>query len=139
MKASVGGEKVKVKTITLDDAIHYRAMDPTPGGGNLGRAEFVFCPVWKRGVMRELLIYRAQQRDKQRAYRLPLADAGRVTVFSFRAWGHRGIEEPRPWRMGWCKEHKGVSYEVYVPSGTDRLTFSPHFGNSLDIHFGDGR
>ena len=119
--------------ITLAETIPYKAMDDTPGGGNLGRAEFQFCPVWKRGIMVELLIYRAQQRDKTKAYRLPLAEAGRVTTFSFDARVEH--ERPRPWRMFWCKEHKNVTYEVYVPSGTDQIKFRPHFGNSLDVYF----
>ena len=120
------------KRISVDSIIPYKVLDDTPGGGNLGRAEFLFCPLWTRGRMRELLIYPLQQRSKM-YYRLDLTDCGKVTTFGFDSYGDK--ERPRAWRMGWCKEHKTVSYEVYVPTGTDRLSFSPHFGNSISICF----
>lgn len=122
--------------ITIEDSIDYVALDPTPGGGNLGRAEFIFCPIWKDGIMTRLLIYPRQQRVKVFCYDLSLKDAGMVKNFCFHSWTHKGIEQPHAWRMYWCEEHATVSYEVYVPSKTNRLSFEPHFGDSIDIHFG---
>jgi hypothetical protein len=126
----------RIVSIALDGSIPYVALDPTPGGSNFGRAVFQFCPIWKRGRMAELLIFRRQQRSLPAAYRLalPAKAAGRVTTFSFHVWAD--VDQPRCWRMGWCEEHATVTYEVYVPNNTDALTFHPHFGNSIDIHFG---
>lgn len=127
------GKLPSEKHLSIDGTIPYKVLDDVPGGGNLGRAEFRFCPLWTRGGrMRELLIYPLQQRSKV-YYRLDLTDCGKVTIFTFESYGDR--ERPRPWRMGWCKEHKTVSYEVYVPDCTDHLSFSPHFGNTVSICF----
>jgi len=89
--------------------------------------------------MMALLIFPRQQHTDVFCYRLRLRvkDAGRITTFSFHSWDYKRIERPYCWRMAWCKEHGTVSYEVYVPNGTTAVTFMPHFGNSLDIHFGD--
>ncbi len=127
-------KREKVVDVGLDGAIPYVAMDPTPGGENLGRAEFEFCPIWKRGRMVELLVFPAQQRTDVLCYRLALT--GRVRTFSFT---HRSAsprrEEARPWMMTWCQEHKTVSYRVYVPAYTNELRFEPHFGTSIDVVF----
>ncbi len=132
-------KKFATVEIGLDECIPYVALDPTPGGSNLGRAEFQFCPTWKDGRMAELLIFPRQQRCDVYCYRLRLAvkTAGRINVFSFSSWEHEGIARPNCWRMGWCQEHQTVSYEVYVPDQTNTITFMTHFGNLLDIHFGD--
>lgn len=81
--------------------------------------------------MRELLIFPKQQRVKVGCYRLPLPSG--ITTFLFRS--EHPHDDPWAWRMSWCKEHKTVSYEVYVPDGTDTLSFELHFGNSIDICF----
>lgn len=126
--------KQVTRRITVGDVIRYEWMDKTPGGGNLGHAEFLFCPVWSRGRMRELHIYPRQQRVPVYCYTLDLSEC-RISDFSFSSWTYMGIEHPWCWRMWWCKEHKGVSYEVYVPKNTSQMSFELYFGNSIEIRF----
>lgn len=122
--------KEKPLVISINDEIRFKALDDTPGGGNLGRAEFQFCPIWRKGKMAELMIFRRQQREEVRAYRLKLLRG--ITQFSF-----QGPYEDKPnlWHMFWCEEHETVCYRVYVPTHSSRIAFEPHFGNSIDIRF----
>jgi len=124
-------DELKPIEITLDSKIDYKAKHPS-----FGRAEFQICPVFKRGYIRELFIYRKQQ-EARTFYHLDLEselEGSRINVFSITAWSHE-TDYPRIWRNFWCKEHKTISFEVYVPDNTDTIEFSFHFGNTLDVRF----
>ena len=43
--------------------IPFKWRDDTPGGSNLGRAEFQVCLKFKRGKVSEFWVYPRQQRD----------------------------------------------------------------------------
>jgi hypothetical protein len=111
------------KPIELDegDIIEYQVLDDTPGGGNLGRAEFVFCPILKRGRITEVNIYRKQQRRKDRWFRVKMcSDQYTGLAFEHRTGEYR-TESLAPWHIGPCKEHKGLAFSVYVPTGTGQI------------------
>jgi hypothetical protein len=99
---------------------------------NDGRAEFTFCPVWKRGKITELFIYPRQQKRKDPAecWHIQCGFSASLTIGS---WTHRGIDEPRVWMHFWCKEHKTQSCHVYVPANAD--CFEVRMGSSLGIYF----
>ena len=123
--------KEKIVELCLNSKIKYTYRTP-----HLGRAEFEICPVFKRGYIEKVYIYRAQQYEEQSAYVLDLKKLGlrRTNTFDITAWGHL-TDEPRVWRNYWCKEHKAICFETYVPNGTDIIEFDYHFGNSLTIRF----
>lgn len=125
---------LKTKQINLDTKIKY-----VPVTENLGRAEFLFCPVFKYGKMRKLFIFRLQQKNREH-YCLDLEKIGlkNTTTFDITSWSHKK-DLPVIWRNFWCKEHKTISFEVYVPNNTDTIEFAYHFGDSLTIRFIKGK
>ena len=123
-------EKQEYEEIDTDSKIKY-----VPITKRLGRAEFNFCPVFNRGKMVKLLIHRMQQEAKEQ-YELNLEKLGYgVTSFGFSSWTHKGIDEPYVWQNWWCKEHKCVSFCVYVPNNTNTIEFDYYFGCDLTIRF----
>lgn len=111
------------KAIELKDnqAIEYDVLDKTPGGSNLGRAEFVFCPVIKSGKIREVHIFRRQQRQSDKHYLVKLYSDERAGIgFRHNPEGSRG-NALAPWYYSVCQEHKGMSISVYVPDDTSKL------------------
>jgi len=97
-------------------------VDFIPGTEEYGRAEFVICPVYKRGKMRELYIYPAQQPDAKFYYKVNLEYA--PLDFSVSSWTHKGMSNPVIWLMFWCKEHKCQAFRVYVPGEAKRFSVS---------------
>ena len=120
--------KRELKMLNLESRIQY-----TPVTKMYGRAEFVFCPVYSRGKMRKLYIYRKQQIGMNFEYCLDLKDYN-VKSFSITSWIHR-TDLPNTWRESWCKEHKTIAHEVYVPDDTNCLEFDYSLGNWLTIRF----
>lgn len=109
-----------MRMLRHDDVVRFVAIDKTPGGTNLGRAEFVFCPMWRCGRLERFFIEARQQRD--------LVDTQYVVetfkgeMFCVQSWTHRGIKEPRVWSSYWCKEHKTIALRVYVPNNANCFT-----------------
>ena len=119
----------KETVISIGDSISYKYEDK-----NYGRAEFVVCPVFKRGIMRECYIYPMQQPEYfEKYFKIDLS--GRKTrVISLSS--HPPFEaDPRVWMMFWCKEHKCFSFELYVADNTARLEIDYHFGDTLCLDF----
>jgi len=117
----------KPEKITIKDTISYEPIHK-----DYGRAEFVFCPIFKEGIMKRLYIYALQQERKIRRWILKIDIP--VTTFHIESWAHK-TNPPHIWREFWCKQHKTISHEVYVPDNTNKITFSYFFGNSLSIRF----
>lgn len=88
-------------------------IDFVPMTQEYGRAEFIFCPVYKYGKMKELYIYPKQQPDAKFYYKFELKYT--PLDFSISSWAHQGMDDPNIWLMFWCKEHKCMSFSVYVP------------------------
>ena len=119
---------MKIKSLKLDSKIKYKFLHE-----NFGRAEFSFCLVRKYGKVKKVYIQRIQQ-GNQEIFCLDLERLGiNVTSHSFESWSN--YNNPRPWRMGWCKEHKAEYTRVYVPENTNTLKFRYHFGTDLTFHF----
>jgi len=117
--------------LTLQDKITYIGITH-----NLGRAEFQICPKFTRGKLTDLYIYRRQQENRE-SYHINIkvnCAWAKITTFLIDAWTHR-TEPPRIWRNFWCKEHKTICFEVYVPPETDTIEFDENFGDTLTIRF----
>lgn len=119
-------KKINFKDITVNDRISFIGLDKS-----LGRAEFLFCPVYVRGKLKTLFIQALQQECKG-AWRLDCEIP--VVHFHIESWTHK-TEHPKVWRESWCLDHKTIAHEVYVPPETDEIVFSYFFGNSLSIRF----
>lgn len=102
-----------------------------PHTKNYGRAEFAFCPVWKRGEVMEVYIYPCQQPDSATEYWV--VKSGFSTSFQVNAWTHKGIDNPWHWIYTWCKEHKCMSFRSYVPNQSNKFTVQVM--STLAIHF----
>jgi hypothetical protein len=100
-------KELKLVVLQHNSIVRFTAMD-----SSLGRAEFRFCPIWKRGKIQSLFIYHIQQRDVESYYRI---DSGYSTALRIGSWTHKGIEEAHPWLHFWCKDHKCMSFRAYVP------------------------
>lgn len=120
--------KQKTKTIKITDTIPYQPIHP-----QYGRAEFQICPVYKNGYIKQVHIYRQQQTTNE-TYILHIDKGIKINTFSITAWTHK-TEPPSIWRESWCKDHKTITHEVYVPDNTNKISFAYHFGNTLDIRF----
>ena len=124
---------MKPKEITYKDKIKYK--DRTE---RLGRAEFLFCPIFKYGRLNRLVIYRLQQ-ESDESYYIDFSELGtKITSFNFTSWTHKGIDEPNIWLNQWCKEHKTISFRVYVPINTDTIEFEIFSSEILEIRFVGG-
>lgn len=107
-----------MKEINVLSIIKYKDVHPT-----YGRAEFTFCPVFKRGYLHKLWIYRKQQGEPGGFVFDVYKEYPRINQFAIKAWIHK-TESPRIWQNGWCKEHNCVQFDVYVPKNTSRIVFS---------------
>jgi hypothetical protein len=86
---------------------------------NLGRAEFGVCPVHRRGKLKEIFIYPLQQEDRSYYYK---AIVHHADSFQFESYSHKGIDPPRAWIYSWCREHKTISFRIYVPNNSNYFT-----------------
>jgi len=122
-----------MKELSLEDKIKYLWRTE-----RYGRAEFQICPKFVRGKMTDVFIYRRQQpHEKNKEYHLDLLKLlpkWRITEFQIDAWSHK-TDNPRIWRNWWCKEHKTIAFDIYVPNDTDTIEFDFHFGDNLTIRF----
>lgn len=119
---------MKKKTLVelkLKDTISYKDIHPS-----YGRAEFEFCPVYKKGKLVEIWITPAQQETNKR-YRIKMTY--QPYSWQFTSWTHKGIENPRIWLQYWCKEHKALCMRVYVPPKTSKIRIES--GSTLSFIF----
>jgi hypothetical protein len=121
------------KRITVDDKIPY--VDCTK---RYDMAEFGICTRFFRGRLTDIYFTRMQQpSEKQRQYHLNVKEDFphlRVTCFCIDAWSHK-TDHPRIWRQFWCKEHKAICHETYVPRHTNSIEFNLNFGDTITIRF----
>jgi hypothetical protein len=122
-------EESVYKKIDLNAKINFKPLH-----NSFGRAEFEFCPVFKRGKMTDLFITRRQQ-DNYENYHLPLKELGFNNTTDFAFNGYDSSEGVRAWGHYWCKFHKAICFKVYVPNDTDTINFSYFFGYDLEIIF----
>lgn len=116
------------KLVELDGSQHvyFNLMDRV-----YGRAEFIFCPVYKRnGKLKEVWIYPKQQPDVNEYW---VIRCGHSESFGVGSWTHKGMDVPSVWLTEWCKEHKTVSLSVYPPDGA--TSFHVHIGRDTSVTF----
>lgn len=107
--------EVKLNSYGEGSSIEYKWLDT-----DYGRAEFALCPIWKYGKLVKLYIYHKQQKDIKHFYSVDL-NCDSLNLIS---WTHKNKELPWAWMYVWCKEHKCMSIQVYVPPNTSKLTIS---------------
>lgn len=105
-------------------SIEYKCLDES-----YGRAEFALCPIWKKGRLVKLYIYPKQQKNMKHFYSVEM-DCDSINLMS---WTYKNKKLPWAWMYVWCKEHKCMSIQVYVPPNTSKLTISALSG--LNIYF----
>jgi len=84
-----------------------------PSTREYGIAEFSACPMFRRGKLKEIIIWPLQQPKAKYYYKYifnnPPQDFSFISVVS------KGISEPKIWLHFWCKQHKCHSFRMYVP------------------------
>ena len=118
-------KKNKLKIIKLKWGKNYGAEDFSPKikfddmHPKYGHAEFQICPIFRYGKLKKVILYRSQQETSE-GYEIP---AFNQKEFQICTWTSQGFEHPNIWREFWCKEHKCICHEVYVPKGTNTIEF----------------
>ena len=137
----------------VDDAADYKAgtpvfpkyrfpcvaLDPTPGGSNLGRMEW--CVELLKGKKREgrrlvggVAVWARQTRDPRyvgRVFHLPM----QTDCLSAIRIGERCSFFAEVWRVFFCEVHDNVIFEAYVPSDATALVIetSSSIGNNIQF------
>jgi len=114
-------EKIEVEG---DLFIPFEWLDKTPGGSNLGRAEFSVCIKYKRGKVSEYFVYPEQQRNMNIFWHWQ-GKRDDLTISSY-----DGLEDAKVWMFYYCKTHKTQSFRLYVPPNAKYLHLSY---NGLDF------
>jgi hypothetical protein len=115
-------DKWKEVIVEKPTFIPFVWIDRTPGGSNLGRAEFDVCQIYKRGKLSEYFVYPQQQRDMENYWHVvnPIPE-GVFTISSYER-----LADPNVWKTGWCKEHKTVYLSIYVPTDSKFIWLNAH-------------
>lgn len=103
----------KIVKLKDGDVIKYKDIDE-----KYGKMEFVFCPIFKYGKLKQMLIYPQQPIDNVHYYEI---ECYKQQDFNIMSWTHQGFEHPWTWMHFYCKEHKCLAIRTYVPIGTDTL------------------
>ena len=120
--------KWKPKYLEHGDNVSFKAIHK-----EYGVAEFIVCPLMKRGKITELRLYPAQQ-DNPKGIYYAIKCHKNVDSFSIKSWV--GINTPDCWMNFWCKEHKTMETICSVPSNAS--WFYIHMGSSgVSVYFGD--
>jgi len=101
-------------------SVKFNWRDPTPGGKNLGRAEFKICQIYKRGKLIEYFVYPFQQQMQEYFWHW-VGESEDFTINSFEGLGNSWM-----WLSHWCKTHKTVAMNLYVPNNAVYLNLNYH-------------
>ena len=123
-------KELKEHILKDGESILFKWVDDTPGGSNLGRAEFTFCPVYEYGKLKEMYIYPMQQRNVDTYYKAVFS----YPPLDFSVSSQDGLGDPKIWLHYWCKEHKCAGFRLYVPNDSKYFTVS--FLSNFGIYFG---
>ena len=116
---------MKIKEIKGSEKIYFKPMHKL-----YGHAEFVLCPVWFRGKIKELYIT-TQQQEPHRQFKVISGFSDQLYIDS---WTHKGIDNPKIWLIGKCQEHKTQFIRIYVPINSNFIEV--HIGSDLGLTFG---
>ena len=117
----------KLKEVILEDGDEVKFTALTK---NLGRAEFLFCPVYKRGLLKEMYIHPLQQENVKNYYKIIIEE--KTVSFNIDSYVHK-MDSPMFWWWSWCKDHKANCFRCYVPSNSN--CFKVEKGSWLMITF----
>lgn len=109
---------MKRELVEIENSIYipFDWKDPTPGGRNIGRAEFQVC--LKHDPKRELWEFWVdpiQTRLKEWWHMPP------YEYDNFRITSYDRLNDPNVWIWQYCKEHKTMSFSVYAPNDAKYL------------------
>jgi len=76
-----------------------------------GRAEFLVCPIYKRGKLIEYFIYAKQQENITNYWHFYNERQEKDLFIT----SYNGLKDPTVCRTFYCKEHKTICIELYVP------------------------
>lgn len=113
--------KQKMIEVTRELAVPFKWLDDTPGGKNLGRAEFQVCVKFRRGRVNEFWVCPVQQHRNDCWHFKGNGDA----AFRAPAYGEN-IRDENIWIVRWCREHKTMSFSAYAPEGAKFLLINEY-------------
>ena len=106
----------KYLPLKIGESVSY-----VPMSKDLGRAEFVFCPVFnEKGLLKKVYISSMQQKEGKNYL---IRVQGKLDLFYLTDYS-----EPIPyggarhWMGGWCKEHKTIFQRWYVGPQSTKMT-----------------
>lgn len=114
----------KTVTIKSGESIPFVAMTK-----KYGRAEFCFCPIYKRGVLKQIHITPIQQPHAKCNY---LIDDVHSDSFQINGRTYDSVY-PKIWLSFWCKEHKTQSFRCYVDENSKSFSVSKLSTLSIDF------
>jgi hypothetical protein len=100
--------------IKTDAPLTMRFKDVTK---EYGRAEFVICLAYRRGVIDVIHISSAQSVPEQ-YFSVKL----RYKKDSLMISSYDGLDDAKVWLTGYCKEHKTTFMRLYVPVRSGKVT-----------------
>jgi len=106
------------KIIEIENSIiiPFDWKDPTPGGQNLGVAEFVVCLKFRRGKISEFWVDPVQTRLEVIWHYTHGTSSGDFAISAY-----EGLQEKGAWFIGFCKTHKCPMIRVYAPNNARYL------------------
>ena len=109
---------MEMKRVDVKDriSIPFEWKDMTPGGGNLGHAEFEVEIFYRRGKIVEFAVYPKQQRDANEYW---VMTNPCPTDFTINSYNH--LEDARVWIFRYCEKHKTPYFSLYVPANSSRI------------------
>jgi len=107
--------------IEVEDSLFvpFKWLDDDPTGNNLGRAEFKVCLKMKRGKLTEFWVTPHQQR-RDEVWHCRANEYNDFNVSSY-----DGLQGVGAWLFYPCKEHKVLSFVVFVPTNSRYLEITP--------------
>jgi hypothetical protein len=106
-----GWEQIEVEDILIVPVVEMTKR--------AGRAAFQVCTKFRYGVMDEYWIYPSQQPEQVGHcwhWKRPGPYRSGWETFGFSSY--HGLPYSGPWRASWCRVHRAVLMDVYVPNGT---------------------
>jgi len=138
------GKKLTKLEITDYSIFNYKIQPFVSNTKEYGNAEFIMCPVWRRGKIREVYMYPKQQPNAEHYYYLVNEDGWEGVNFGSLLYelvgevgdgkggvltlGKNVIHSPNVWNTFWCKEHKCQAFEFYVPKNSKGFFISTGLG-----------
>ena len=111
----------KYEQIEVEDSLFvpFKWLDDTPGGKNLGIAEFRICLKSVRGKLTEFWVTPRQQRRNE------IWHCKANEYNDFHITSYEGLGSVGAWFIFPCEEHKALSFVVAAPANSRYLEITP--------------